>query len=448
MALATIPSLALSASVGRADGSAEGTWRDWIRSWTSPVAHSESDEHRSGRDCDDGHGGSREGEDDGHGSTKKCTTDRFVQESATKTHSIDLLFVTDTSGSLNEERGKIAQGIDSFVARLPSQVDYRIGVMLGHSSKSSYAGSLYRYRRNPYVLDSQSLNRAQLRQALSENLINGPSDYFADGGEELFYSFTQAFSGSRFAQSQRLGFFRPSAALVVVFVSDEQEICYDYKTGEVPVPDYDYLEGPAKVRDCGGGKYKISHASIQKLVKSYAGDRPVAFGAIVYTDPKTVPPVGENEYGHGYMDLIQESGGIAIDIGAADYRAGLTQLGDHVANKLNLKTDFKLSQSGFDLTTLRVFVDGKSVTYTYSPTLNQVHIDAAGGSGSIIEVEYCQGGISPSPTPSVTPSPTPSVTPSPTPSVTPSPTPSVTPSPTPTPTGGTGGNGGDGNIGV
>ncbi len=428
-----------------------------LKSWTSPgsaVAKKSDDDHdekdHDHEDCDQG----------GSGGTG-CTVDRFTQGTSKRWNSIDLLFVTDTSGSLNNERAQIARGIDAFINSLPTSVDYRIGVMLGHSSRSSLSGSLYSASNTPAVLDSKKMSYAQIGLALTRNLTSGPSDYYADGGEEDFYSLTQAFSPTKLAQSKKKGFFRDEAALVVVFISDEQEICYDYKPGERPVPDFDYLEASAKARDCGTGIYKISHQSIQRVVKSYAGDRPVAFGAIVYTDPTRVPYVGENEYGYGYMDLIQESGGVAIDIGAADYRPGLAKLGTFVSEKLELQHNFKLSKSTFDLSTLRVFVDGKSVEYAYSPALNEVYLVHAGQEKSVITIEYClSGGVHPTPTPSatvtvrptptptptpsvtprptptpsVTPTPKPSVTPTPTPSVTPTPKPSVTPSPSPTPT--------------
>src|SRR5690606_32134463 len=85
----------------------------------------------------------------------QCFNERFIQPEAQTSRKIDILFVTDTSGSLDDERAAVADGIDAFVEALPAEVDYQIGVMLAHGSTSQYAGKLYHARNQPSVLKSK-----------------------------------------------------------------------------------------------------------------------------------------------------------------------------------------------------------------------------------------------------------------------------------------------------
>jgi len=49
---------------------------------------------------------------------------------------------------------------------------------------------------------------------------------------------------------------RPDAALAIVFVSDENDICYRYPASITPVVDGDKLEAPAFIRDCDCANFK------------------------------------------------------------------------------------------------------------------------------------------------------------------------------------------------
>ncbi|MEK6579130.1 MAG: hypothetical protein AABZ55_07875, partial [Bdellovibrionota bacterium] len=201
----------------------------------------------------------------------ECFDDRFLQPEALITHNLDLLFVTDTSGSLDVERAGVAAGIDSFVAELPSTVDYQVAVMLAHGSRSSYSGRLWSGSSSfPKVSRSSTMSLSTIRANLTYNLTHVASDTFSDGGEEGLYGLTQGLQGTQLSESRSLGFFRPDAALAVVFISDENDICADYPAGVVPVPDPDNLEGPAKIRDCNG----ITPETVLAKITQFQGDRP------------------------------------------------------------------------------------------------------------------------------------------------------------------------------
>lgn len=366
-----------------------------------------------------------------------CFIDSFRQPHEAHVPSLDLLFVTDTSGSLDEERAAIADGIVSFVNQLPSKVDFRIGVMLGHGSTSKRSGRLYSHDakgKNP-VLDSATMPIGKIRAHLKNNLLLAPNDYDSDGGEEGLYSLLKALGRPNVTDIQKDGFFRPSAALAVIFISDENDICYQYPAGLQRVYDPDRLELPALKRDCAN----ISPERLISELKALKGEMPVVVSGIVYSDPKTVPTgYGEDELGYGYLDAIRLNKGLTIDIAKGHFDEGLAQIGSHVTSKLTLIDHFKLSQTNVDRTSIRVQVDQRAVSHVYDDAANEVKIEELGQADSLVQISYCQKQPEPAPSPSTeptaNPSPEPTVVPSPEPTVVPSPEPTVAPSPTPSTT--------------
>ena len=320
-----------------------------------------------------------------------CFHDRFQQPEATVNNSLDILFVTDTSGSFNAERGQVADSIDAFVAALPSQVDYRVGVMLAHSSLSSYTGKLFSSRvaatyDEPLILDSQAMPVEDIRFHLRHKLTKIRGDYYSDGGEEGLFSFRQALEADQLAEHRNDGFFRQDAGLAVIFVADEQDICATFPEGVVPVPDGQNLEGPAKARDCDG----INPESVLAKLNEVHGDRPLFVGGVIYNNLNTVPSGGENEFGYGYADIIKLANGMSIDLADSVYRDGMTEMGQLVSVKLNLQTEFTLSQTDVDPSSVQAYVDGAAVPFHYSQETNQVQLtELSGGPLSIVDITHC-----------------------------------------------------------
>jgi hypothetical protein len=111
-----------------------------------------------------GGGNSGGGTGSGGGSSSPvCFDEHHVQPAAQITHKIDILFVSDTSGSLNEERVAIASGIDSFIASLPTNVDFRLALLPAHGPNSSYYGKMLRRGNEPRVLNSTTQSITSIR---------------------------------------------------------------------------------------------------------------------------------------------------------------------------------------------------------------------------------------------------------------------------------------------
>lgn len=314
-----------------------------------------------------------------------CFEEEFVQPEAVVSKSVDLLFVLDTSGSLQEERGRVAEGLDAFVSELPPDVDYRIGVMLAHGSKSKHSGRLFANKGKPLVLDSQTMSLYEIKKQLRTSMLYPVSDWYSDGGEEGLYSLSRAFDADRIAENRAHGFFRKDAALAVVFVADENDICADYPAGIKPVYDPDKLEAPARARDCAG----ISVSSVYEKLRAYQEERPFLVGGVVYNNAKTMPRYGENELAYGLLELIRMAGGASLDIAGSHYNEGLAEIGSLVTIKLTLIHDFKLSRTGIDDDTLEVFVDGRETSFSYHQENSLVNLSSPGSARSQVSVRYC-----------------------------------------------------------
>ncbi len=319
----------------------------------------------------------------------KCYQDRYDQPDVEITKKIDILFITDSSGSLDQEKAGIAAGIDSFVAQLPADVDFQIGVVLAHGSKSNYSGKLFKSARGDgYVLSNKSLSINTIRQQLAYKLTSQPTDNASDGGEEGLYSLTQMLNDNNYALAQSQGFFRADSALAIVFVADENDICAIYPAGIKPVVDPDGAEVTSKASDCGN----VTHETVYSKLKMRRPTQPLLVSGMIYTNPLTVPAGGENEVGYGYTDIIKLNNDTAVDLASPDYAKGLATIGSLVTKKLNLMTSFKLKYDSVDPASIVVKVDNKVVKHTYVALTNEVQISAtdAGMAKSVVLIDYCQ----------------------------------------------------------
>jgi hypothetical protein len=426
-----------------------------------------------------------------------CFLEEFPRSTQTS-QSLDLLFVVDTSGSMTNKRSLLAEGIENFVSQLSPQTDLRIAVMPAHGSRGSHSGALFKYRSNPHVLSNQTMSMSQIRNALYQNMVQAPDDYNAGGGEEGLYSLYRSMDNGKINAIRAQGFYRKDAALAVVFVADENDICARYPAGVTRVPDPSGIEAEAFQRDCRG----VDQNTVYQRLQAMQNGRPLIVSGVVYNDLATVPKNtgGEDEYGYGYMDLIQLAHGVSVDIAKGNYNEGLAQIGQFASQKMQPTVDFKLANSPVNpssiMVTLRsssahsddddskgacschkedgengsnrhceaddksMFVPGynskskssssksksnhghgsddqdlgRIVDFSFDDQTNIVHLLDETAPEPLAEIQYCLKQIAPSPSP--VPSPTVTVTPSPSPTVTvtPSPSPTVTVTPEPTPT--------------
>jgi len=322
---------------------------------------------------------------------RECALD-IVQQPDEQIHrSVDLLFVADTSGSMQDNRVAVADGLHAFVGQLPTNVDYRIGMILAHSSTSAQSGKLWTlpYQdRNPatgypFVLDSSQMSQSLIQARLREMMQVAPE---AGGQGEMGMFSLLGSIGSHLEHNRAKGFFRPNAALAIVFISDENDICAVYPQNPATQTGLTAPEQQIRTRDCPNG---IQVNSVIEAVRQLQGQRPFLFGGVV-NDDITLSYPGNDGYGWGYMELIQQSLGLSVNIESGNYVSGLAQIGGLVTRSLDLILSQHLNLSPVDASTITVHVDGVSKPYTYIESTNTVHFDDAGGARSRVEVGYCK----------------------------------------------------------
>jgi hypothetical protein len=366
-----------------------------------------------------------------------CIIEKYKQPDAKITKKLDVLIVTDSSSSMDAERQAVANGITDFIAKLPADVNARFAVMLGHGPTSWFSGRLYKSDfkdpREKFVISTEDWSSADIKKWMNRKLryrqldynvraftnnadiafmdstkgaLGLPSDLEADGGEAGLFSLHEAFrdytegpaaryksiqnlaGGTETAQTER-NFFRPDAALAVIFISDENDLCYK----DPSVPDDDNLEVPFYNQNCSN----VTAETVLQKMQALRQSLPLYLSAIIYNTPGQVPAGLENGIGYGYNKITQISNGTIIDLkgGTSAIAPGLTNIGAYSSALLSLRHDFILKYSGADSTTIQAKADvgGNGVfsakTHTYSSTTNTVHLADAGVAKSNVHIKYC-----------------------------------------------------------
>ena len=334
-----------------------------------------------------------------------CTTEqrvtwRFVQPQPTLHHTVDLLIVADTSTSLNAKRARIAAQLPAFISHLSAQTNYRVGVMLAHGGASNNTGRLFAASGSNLVLNSRDLTAAQIQTQLTNTLLHPAADVDETEGEAMMYSAQRSLGSDRLPQIQAQGFYRPEAALSIVFVTDENDVCYPPELhGYFAWPDYvpspRGVEAIAYQKYCAdpGGSAKITPESTLAQFQAFKSAEKLNFGGIVHSNPAGVPHAGEDSIGHGILELLGlVPDSVSLDLNLRDYSAGLAQLANVASLQLDLKTLFDVTDHGvLDPTTLLVTVDAQTVhaTYAAQPSQVQLSVTDAGHAGSVVQISAC-----------------------------------------------------------
>ncbi len=336
-----------------------------------------------------------------------CYNQTFQQPQAKQTK-LDILFVADSSPSLETERTAIAKGVRQFIDALPQNTDYSIAVMAAHSDVSydpkvkptpGFAGKLLKAGNEPAVLKSSTLDWRKLSEILIRRLTKIKSDASTDGGEAGLFSLEKGISEPLLSENRSLGFFRPDAALAIIFISDENDLCALYPAGVTPKENKNkYLDTGLSVedrakqaycRDANGNptvtpesvyvKLRNLHRTQSTTAQGGAQGSPPSAGpgaitattgtvadapalmisGILYTSPESVPTVpapdekfpeyfGENEMGYGYMDLIRlnesDLDGVTVDIAKDNFGDGLKKIGETARWKMEVRSQFQLKE--------------------------------------------------------------------------------------------------------
>ncbi len=337
----------------------------------------------------------------------ECQKDVFEHPSEAVTLDLDVLIVLDSSSSITAEMTAIAEGFENYLENIDENMNVRIGVLLGHgfyddtgrvmadgrdlSVEPNLYGQFYipSGSSGNTIAFEPGMNRQEIIRQLSDRLLGPvgpdgqrtgvPSDQLADGGEAGLASLMGLLSQrDRYRQSGE--FFREGAALHIMFVSDEADICtpgnqrqgvelfalndYWYNNGTAGQElsqrgrsyneNYSY-EDFAHEFTCGGMTYQNVIDVIDDMRR--AEGKVVLATAIVYKDMNSAglhaenDADRENERGTGYIEFVQEGFetnlGMVIDINeawaAGAFTEDLVRMGRQVHHSVNFVTNFQLT---------------------------------------------------------------------------------------------------------
>jgi len=259
--------------------------------------------------------------------------DSFTQPQSS--NGVDILWVIDGSGSMNDEYTKVLQGISDMLANLP-MISWRLMIM----------------SMTPY--ETAAIQGLPL---IPGDTTQDALDMFAtnvNGNHEQGFSAVKEFLTNNSDAQQWL---RHDAALLVVFVSDEND-------GSDPL---------------------ISTANVMaSLLSSYRQNVYVA--SIVHLPPDDSEcNVYTHTVGTRYIDLTNMFNGHVIDICTDDWSQGVADASEQIQPREFLE----LTHVPYDPQDIYVFVDGVEFhDWVYEESTNRVVFSVIPPEGSLTEIAY------------------------------------------------------------
>ncbi len=249
---------------------------------------------------------------------------------------VDILWVIDPSGSMVNDKPQILDGIADMMAVLPP-TGWRLAII---SSDYRWAETENQFPLIPgdTAADAEAMYNAAVAGAY-------------EAGFDATFGYIM---NNPYAQT----WLRPDAALLVVFVSDEDEQSHVYFN------------------------------STSHFAQWYGGVRQSAFlASIVNFDPATSLCAASSAMNTGteYMDATNQFNGQIIDICDEDWSAGVAD----ASNQIAPHEHWDLSKQPLYDDRIYVFVDGAPYTdWHYKPAENRVYFDVIPPGGSLVEIAY------------------------------------------------------------
>jgi len=259
--------------------------------------------------------------------------DSFIQPMSVD--GVDIIWVIDTSGSMNRYDAELLAGIEAMLSALPD-AGWRLAMMSNDPGSASIEAQF------PLVPGDDIADADTMYQ----NMGRG-------GREEGFDASYEYLVNNAYAQT----WLRYDAALLVVFVSDEEEQSDDH----FPIVG-DYIDW-----------YKTQR------------NGSVFLSSIINLDPsESLCNTNATNNGDRYEEATNYFGGVVVDICSADWSAGVAD----AATRLEPYESIELTYVPIESST-RVFINGAlNYDWYYSSTDNTIYFTIIPGGNDLVEVGY------------------------------------------------------------
>jgi len=250
---------------------------------------------------------------------------------------VDILWVIDTSGSMSRYEANLLVGIETMLNALPPS-----GWRLAMTSNSPDKAAL----------------ESQFPLVPGDDIDDAEAMYAAMGighHEKGFDATYEYIMNNSYAST----WMRPDAALLVVFVSDEE----DQSNSHFPIVQ-DFINWYQTQR--GGSVY------LSSIVNVAAADSACTWN------------VNAIDIGDRYMEATNYFGGVIVDICSEDWSAGVTD----ASVQIDPFEEWSLTHPAVEAT-IRVFIDGQlNWDWTYDAPSNSIAFTVIPGGGDHIEIAY------------------------------------------------------------
>jgi len=275
----------------------------------------------------------------GYGSYGDFTTDAFEQEGASD---VDILFVIDNSGSMSQNQTNFKDNFDSFInAFYNAGISYQIGFITTDNKNLVSNSIITNLSADPVtevndIIDLISIHGMGHEKGLLQSYLATQIGEWAGPGSS---------------------FLRPSARLVVIYLSDE--------------PDQ---SSPA-----------IDPAQVSSHLLMLKGSMAMVTAHAVAGDfPSGCSGNGSAQFGDGYYDVVNDLNGTFLSICSISW--GLQM--DALARNSMLPNSFPLSNAPV-VSSIEAYIDGViDFSWTFEESTNSVVFSTPPAEGSQVSIGY------------------------------------------------------------
>ena len=270
----------------------------------------------------------------------------------------DLLFVIDPSGSISTlMENIIITAMDNFLSNLDTSADLRISSIVAMADHY-WSGRLFVTSNNePAVLSTNESSlenirsylhsKFSLRKEVHNKNLESTESYKVQHEEMNFISLMNAIQGDMLIENQNAGFFRSDASLIIIFITDEADVCARYPeyaqqlSFVPPVGAPDSLDAYEQI---GADKYcqGITHNSVLTALENFRGNYLSLNGVFDSTVHDGHPNQPSTEFAYGVQELVLANGGVALPTRSTDYNPGFSDLFDHLDSQQVLEAQIEV----------------------------------------------------------------------------------------------------------
>ncbi|MEE2902783.1 MAG: hypothetical protein VYC39_10655 [Myxococcota bacterium] len=314
----------------------------------------------------------------------------------------DFIWMADTSGSTNNDRGRITQAAQSIFDELTNNgVDFRMAVVPHNENEIRFSagsgGDLRGVGFTRSSLDPQ-FNATTERNAFIANLENRANQDGCEYGlDAVFHAVDDALPRTPSGSPEQRRKLREEATLAIVYISDEHAQSVEEYSGCVNRPSQVgcstgirdmYSQGNSVCNDVlSSSEQSCVETIIQPYVNQLLAQGAIAFAQVIDPNPVSNCNVGQyacgnsrNEAGRGYIEVTAATGGSFYSPCSNNPGASLQQIIDAVTGAASeymlsetpISSTIKVGITPVGTTTTTIVPRSKEQGFDYDPVSNTI----------------------------------------------------------------------------